>query len=187
MHSSLLPSGHILAVLPDFFPEAAIPAEGSLYQLPALHGIPDRLCQLCQLRRVQVSHSARLTSPPSTPHLQNEKPERRYPSAIENSDGFSGCTQLTCSCGLCGYLGRNPGEELNWGGIPGRSDKSTPSLNVLVQSAKSGCKWGVENPLSFLSQRSSSRNSGFPAGLFIVPFPASQIRKDYGIFVIAIC
>jgi len=38
---------------------------------------------------------------------------RRVAGSIPVFDGSSACTLHTCSCGLCGYLGRNPGEGVN--------------------------------------------------------------------------
>jgi len=48
-----------------------------------------------------------------------------------------------------GYLGRNPGEEVKLGRNPRKA--RYPSLNVLVRSAKSGCKRTAKNPISFIS------------------------------------
>ena len=70
--SSLLSPGHILAVLPDLLPEAAVAAEGPLHQLAALDSVPDGLCQLCSLLRVQAGHPAWLSCPPSASHLRRK-------------------------------------------------------------------------------------------------------------------
>ena len=74
MHSTLLLSallapGDILAVFPDFLPEAAVPTERSLHRLPALNCVPDRLCQDLHLWHVERGHSAAVSSSPGPAHL----------------------------------------------------------------------------------------------------------------------
>jgi hypothetical protein len=47
------------------------------------------------------------------------------------TDDFS--TLLACSCGLCGYLGRNPGEGVKLGSNPRKADENH-SLSHRIKS-----------------------------------------------------
>jgi hypothetical protein len=65
--------------------------------------------------------------------------------------GFFFNLHPNCSCGQCGNLGRNTGEGAKVGRHPSKVTLINPSLllNVLVQSAKPGCKRTVKKSSSF--------------------------------------
>jgi hypothetical protein len=68
------------------------------------------------------------------------------------TDDFSTCNP-TCSCGLCGYLGRSPGEGVKLGSNPRKADENH-SLSHRIKSNQStlAAKRTVKSPLSFLKE-----------------------------------
>jgi hypothetical protein len=70
---------------------------------------------------------------------------RRFKSRL--TDDVSTCNPI-CSCGLCGYLGRNTGEGVKLGSNPRKADE-THSLSQRIQSNQStlAAKRTVKGPL----------------------------------------
>jgi len=130
---------------------------------PSLKGHSIRL----ELRIIDISMRDLQAAPPTPPHpsANTHSKTTTLPSVVgrmtakrmvggSNPDpvGFSIGTLLTCSCGLCGYLGRNPveGEKTGEESQEGQMEIN-PSFIGLVQSAKSGCKTdGKNHESSFL-------------------------------------
>jgi len=99
-------------------------------------------------------------------------------------DGFSACTLLTCSCGLCGCLGRYPGKESTWGGIPGRSDPRPPLSMCQSNQPSLAAKRTVVNFIIFKYE-----DQLFPSSLSLSPtccWP-NQLRPDVNYSVFLYC
>jgi hypothetical protein len=86
-------------------------------------------------------HSPPTHTPPQVIGHLTLKRKRKDANSKPVSDDNSICTLLTCSFELCGYLGRIRGRsKTREASQRGRTNDFQFSPNVLVQSAKSGCK-----------------------------------------------
>jgi hypothetical protein len=101
-----------------------------------------------------------LTEP--TRHGRNESTSTfRIESCV-----YKFATLLTCSCGLCGYLGRNPGEGVKLGSNPRKADEKH-SLSHRIKSnqstlpAKRTVKKSFYN-LPYVKKRKSTCHTAFP-------------------------